>query len=244
MKTRLRKNHAGAIPASRWLAYAGAGVATALAGTSPVEAEIHYSGRIDTVFPPDRNKSVSFPLDQAGDTISFVRDPQGSSDFFAVRCPKSGAFLGSSGHAFSQYFVFRIRQRNANHYISEGPFSAAGLGGAGAFGTMVKGDRLSYGWRWDREGTGFVGFRFNNGSGNQYGWARVRMDGPDSNFSFTVLDYAWADLGEPIKPGQTSSAVASKEGSLGLLATGAAGLAVWRQRRKRRSAGAIDNTRD
>jgi MYXO-CTERM domain-containing protein len=61
------------------------------------------------------------------------------------------------------------------------------------------------------------------------------MDGPDSNFSFTVLDYAWADLGEPIKPGQRSSSeiVIPEEGSLGGLALGAVGIALWRQRRKR-----------
>ena len=88
--------------------------------------------------------------------------------------------------------------------------------------------------RWHGKGTDFVGFRFNNGSGNQYGWARVHMDGADSNFSFTVADYAWADLGEPIKYGQTmssSSADIAKEGSLGLLALGTAGVAFWRSRR-------------
>ncbi|CAN5484484.1 hypothetical protein BH18VER2_BH18VER2_05220 [soil metagenome] len=100
---------------------------------------------------------------------------------------------------------------------------------------MIKGSYPGYHWRW-HGGTGFVGFRFNNGSGNQYGWARVHMDRADSNFGFTVLDYAWADLGESIKPGQTSSAVASKEGSLGFLALGAAGVALWRQRRKHRPA--------
>jgi len=223
------------IPSSRWLAYAGAGAATALVGASPAEAEIHYSGRVDVVFPPNENKSVSFPLDQPGDTISFVHDPQGSEDFFAVRCPKSGAFLGSSGHGFEHYYVFRLGKRNGDGYISQGPFSGAGLGGAGAFGTMIKGDYSSLHWRWSGRGTGFVGFRFNTGAGNQYGWARVRMDGPDSNFSFTVIDYAWADLGETIKPGQKSSSasVSPEEGSLGILAVGAAGLALLRQRRKR-----------
>jgi MYXO-CTERM domain-containing protein len=233
MKTRSRKNRALTIPTSRWLAYAGAGAATALAGASSVEAEIHYSGRVNVEFPPDEYKSVTFALDQPGDSIFFVRG-QESADFFGVRCPKSGAFIGSDGSGFEYYFVFRIR--NQNRYISAGPFSAAGLGNFGAFGTMIKGDRGSLDWRWNRRATGFVGFRFNNGAGNQYGWARVRMDGPDSNFSFTVLDYAWADLGESIKPGQTSSSANSdvtEESSLGLLAAGAAGVALWRQRRRR-----------
>ena len=64
MKNRVPKNRAVTIPASRWLAYAGAGVATALAGVSRAEGEIHYSGRVDTVFPPDVIKSVQLPLDQ------------------------------------------------------------------------------------------------------------------------------------------------------------------------------------
>jgi hypothetical protein len=234
MKKRVRKTPVVAISTSRWLAYATAGAATALAGTSPAEAEIHYSGRVDTVFPPDEYKTVTFALDQPGDSIFFVRG-QESADFFGVRCPKSGAFLGSDGSGFEAYYVFRIGKRNQDRYISAGPFSVAGLGNLGAFGTMIKGDRGSLRWRWTREGTGFVGFRFNNGLGNQYGWVRVHMDGPDSNFSFTVVDYAWADPGEPIKAGQTSSSTkAPEEGSLGLLAAGAAGLALWRRERKRR----------
>jgi hypothetical protein len=100
---------------------------------------------------------------------------------------------------------------------------------------MVRGDRSSQNWQWAGRGTDFVGFRFNNGSGLQYGWARVRMDGAASRFSFTVLDYAWADPGEPIKAGQTSSSgmVIPEEGSLGGLALGAIGIALWRKRRKR-----------
>jgi hypothetical protein len=237
MKKRVAKTPAVAISASRWLAYATAGAATALAGASPAEAEIHYSGRIDTFFPADESKSVAFPLDQPGDSLTFVRG-QDSSDFFGVRCPKSGAFVGSFGFGFEAYYVFRIDKAHQNRYISQDPFSVAGFGALGAFGTMVKGGRSSYRWRWLRKGTDFVGFRFNNGSGNQYGWARVHMDGAASNFSFTVVDYAWADPGEPIKPGQTSasSAKAPEEGSLGLLAAGAAGLVLWRRERKRRLA--------
>lgn len=234
MKMRSRHTRSLKLSASRWLSYAGAGAATALASATPVEAEIHYSGSVDTVFPPNEDKSVAFPLDQPGDSISFVRNPQGSADFFAVRCPKSGAFLGSSGRGFEYAYVFRLGKRKGDRYISQGPFSSAGLGAAGAFGTMVKGDRSSLHWRWAQRGTAFVGFRFNNGSGNQYGWARVRMDGATSNYSFTVLDYAWADLGEPIKVGQRSSSAANvaTNGSLGLLAIGAPGLVLWRQRRQ------------
>jgi hypothetical protein len=226
------------ITSSRWLAYAAASAATALIGAAPSEAEIHYSGRVEVEFPPDEYKSVAFPLDRPGDSISFSHG-QDSVDFFAVRCPRSGAFVGSNGEGFEAYYVFRLGKRNANQYISEGPFTAAGLGNYGALGTMVRGDSSFAHWRWNGRGVAFVGFRFNNGSGNQYGWARVRMDGPESKFSFAVIDYAWADVGESIKPGQKSSSdtnvqnnsVLQQEGSIGLLAFGAAGISLWRRKR-------------
>jgi MYXO-CTERM domain-containing protein len=81
---------------------------------------------------------------------------------------------------------------------------------------------------------GFVGFRFDSGAGLQYGWARVRMMGLPEN-AFKVMDYAYADPGEPIRAGQTSSEVNEAntpgQGSLGLLALGAVGVTLWRRRR-------------
>ncbi len=58
---------------------------------------------------------------------------------------------------------------------------------------------------------------------------------PDN--TFTLLDYAYGDLGERVRVGQKRSkrqAAADTiphEGSLGFLALGAAGLMAWRQRR-------------
>ncbi len=234
MKTRGRQIGSLQISAARWLAYAGAGAATALTVATPVEAEIHYSGRVDTAFPPDQDKSVAFPLARPGNSISFIHTVnQGmgaAADFFLPKGLKSGAFVGSYP-AFEYGYVFRIGRHNPNRYISAGPF-------VDGLGTMINAGRRSLHWPWHKADA-FVGFRFDNGSGKQYGWARVRMDGADSNFSFTVVDYAWADPGESIKPGQTSNvagAHATTEGSLGLLAIGAAGLATWRQGRRRRCA--------
>jgi MYXO-CTERM domain-containing protein len=88
---------------------------------------------------------------------------------------------------------------------------------------------MAYGWH-DR-GTGYVGFRFNNGAGIQYGWARVTMSGEPDN-AFIVRGYAYADPGEPIRAGQRSSdEQAPNQSSLGWLALGAAGLLAWRRRR-------------
>ena len=69
------------------------------------------------------------------------------------------------------------------------------------------------------------------------------MYGPPEH-GFEVVSYAYADPGEPIKAGQTSSneqvpdqdstdEQAPDEGSLGGLALGAVGLLVWRKSRSR-----------
>jgi hypothetical protein len=51
---------------------------------------------------------------------------------------------------------------------------------------------------------------------------------------FWLVDYAYADPGEPIRAGQTSSnEMVPEEGSLGWLALGAAGLLAWRKSRSR-----------
>ena len=226
MKSRASKNRMSTIPATRWLAYATAGAATALVGATSADGEIHYSGRVDVRFGPDDNKTVRVPLDQAGDSILFghltaVRP----AAYFEAMGLRSAAFVGLS--LFEYASVYRL-ERAQNHYISEGRFAEFydlgylyQLGGLG---------------QWRKEGTSFVGFRFNNGAGRQYGWARVHMGGGPLNWGFIVLDYAYADPGEPIRPGQTSSSAkddVTEEGSLGLLAIGAAGLTLWRRERRR-----------
>jgi MYXO-CTERM domain-containing protein len=55
-----------------------------------------------------------------------------------------------------------------------------------------------------------------------------------SDHDFLLVDYAYADPGEPIRAGQTASnEMVPEEGSLGWLALGAAGLLAWRKRRSR-----------
>ncbi len=81
-------------------------------------------------------------------------------------------------------------------------------------------------------GIGFIGFRFNGGTGIEYGWARVNMTSGAPNNTFTLVDYAWANTGTPIRTGQTA---VPEPGSLGLLAVGAAGLVLWRRRRSQKT---------
>jgi len=229
MKMRVRQNNPISISTSRWLAYASAGAARMLTSVSSADAEIHYSGRVDFRFGPDENKSATFPLEQSGNYLLFTHKTFGrtAAAFQAVGL-RSGSFVGLS--LFEYASVYRLK-RAQNHYISDGHFAEFY-----DFGYLYQVGGLG---QWRKEGISFVGFRFNNGAGRQYGWARVHMGGGPLDWGFIVLDYAYADPGEPIRPGQTSSSAkddVTEEGSLGLLATGAAGLTLWRQRRRRASA--------
>ena len=238
MKTHRRKTHAISIPSSRWLAYAAAGAATTLTGASSADAEIHYSGRVDVTFRHDDTKSVELSI-EPGAFLLFRHDSDFAYGFgaalFHAEGQQSGAFVGYY-IGFEYAYVSRIKG-DGNRYISQGHFIADDGPPGYYFGTMVKaaGGRGA----WKKQGTDFVGFRFNNGAGRQFGWARVRMGGQNTNFTYTVLDYAWADPGEPIKPGQISSSdaniqshsVLQEEGSMGLLALGATGISLWRRKR-------------
>jgi len=80
-------------------------------------------------------------------------------------------------------------------------------------------------------GVGFVGFKFNNGAGDQYGWIRLRMWGRAWNQG-RLIDFAYGDPGEKVLAGQRESNTSAPElESLGGLALGATGLLAWRRGR-------------
>ena len=241
MKTRQSHRQTAKVSHSRWLAYATASAATAFASSHSAEGAIHYSGMLNVPFRPHKDHVKTFPLDQAGDFVSFERaevgDPFfGTGDFAYFRIFGIAAASFQGNRTSYLYFPYKLSR---GQYISQGNFipqpNYPGFGGILALGNVT------FYSHWGDRGTGYVGFRFNNGAGNQYGWVRVEMTGHPEN-GFRVLDYAYADPGEPIFAGQRSSderaadqgsadAATPDEGSLGGLALGALGLLAWRKSR-------------
>lgn len=225
------------ISSARWLAYATASAATAVTlGEPSAEGAIHYSGRIDAKLPANKDAHVTFQLDKPGDSIFFERvsathfsETAGLAGFKAVGL-RSGFFVGTGPSVSTYCFVYNLQKGyNVSHARRFG-MGADYRSGFGKLAFLGPGSGS-----FDFRGTYFLGFAFNNGSGRQYGWARVHMRGPVKKNSFRVLDFAYADVGETILVGQTSDSTSRAENgateSLGALAFGAAGLMAWRQRR-------------
>jgi len=236
MKTQTKSNRKiNSITPSRWTAYMAAAAASTFAATHTAEAEIHYSGLINQNIAG--RHQVTFQLDPAGG--SFVAGHNnyvgGSSSFSAgglawvyFHGAQSAAVNGSEG-CFEEDDIC-ASNLNRGDAISVRPFVQGG------FGELAY-DFYFNGWatfgNFQDRGIGLVGFKFNNGAGDQYGWVRVKMLDGRRNM-FTVVDYAYGDPGEPVFAGQKGSNTSAPTlESLGGLALGAAGLLAWRKSRSR-----------
>lgn len=224
MKIRQSRRQIAKVSHSRWVAYATAGAATALVGSNSMEAAIHYSGRLDVKFPPHSDKSHRFPLDQPSDHFSLMHYHRSSSARFNI----IGFSHGFRGFTLGGVGIYLVSKLSFGQNISSGYF----------VGTRFSTNYLAGGFytsqtQWGDPGIGFIGFKFNSGAGVQYGWARIRMLGSDRQNGFKLIDYAYADPGEPIRAGQCHNSMGPDEGSLGGLAFGAVGLLAWRKRRSR-----------
>jgi hypothetical protein len=228
MKTKqARSRKSVVINNSRWVAYATAGAATALVGANAAEGAIHHVS-VNQPFNntgPLSTQASNFQLDQAGDSIRFshfATAPVLGAAFFGTNPGlATAAFRGFVAGAY-QYASKLVSGQN----ISGGPF----IGGKG---TLADRNGYANSQFLSAGPNQFVGFKFNNGSGVEYGWARLTMDGSPGN-SFTLVDYAWGDVGTSIVAGQ--EAQVPEPGSLGLLALGGAGLLAWRSRRTKTAA--------
>ncbi len=237
MKTKTRCGKHTSIAKTRWAAYAAAGAATAVSGSQSADAAIHYSGPLNVRLMGNRfdcgDSHVAvrrFQLDQRGDSLwlgRYLNSYCRGFDFFSIFGLASAAFRARGGQP---YFIPYVSKLSAGQKISSGTFTPRGSA------VLVNGEyQLSYRGYWTEPGTGFIGFRFNNGAGIQYGWARIELRGfLEQRLPYRLLDYAYADPGEPLEAGQISrDNEAVSENSLGGLALGAIGLLAWRKRRSR-----------
>jgi len=226
--TRSRKS--ATINNSRWLSYATAGAASAFAAAHSAEGTIHYSGTINQQFK-GCGKTATFQLDRAGDFLRLRHTSLGCSSsysgagFFNVR-GRAGASI--AGFYSSRYGGLSASNLKRGQLISNRPFIPAQQSRSAVLGAGVGSIGQFNG------GIGYVGFKFNNGSGDQYGWVRIQTRQGDIFHHFILRDYAYGDVGDRIKAGQKSSSdIARDQSSLGWLALGAVGLLAWRRTRQK-----------
>jgi hypothetical protein len=162
-----------------------------------------------------------------GAQFSLAWAPRGSSSgaaFFAANAAVSTAFDGNA--AGNYRYPFKLA---AGQSIAAGPFVSKN---ANFFATLAfRGGYVNS--HWLNAGNGYIGFKFNTGAGVQYAWAQLSMDtGAPQNF-FTLVDYAWGDVGDVFKTGDLTVAAVPEPATfgVGLLATGAIGVSLLRRRR-------------
>ena len=245
------------IEQKRWAAYGTAALASSFTFSlaESAEARIHYSGPIDQELEGD--ESLKLPLGDAGmivfEHVKHYAGTTSSSSFGALFRPHSriapDAIRTSSYHYNDGSALFGISAPSGavrGGLFPDGEVSVSRLikqdvisGGAffPGVGFLVEASYRTHATYEDRgqflsAGVGAIGFKFNTGAGDQYGWARVRMDGFPYH-TFQVLDYAYGDPGDVVVVGRRprSSDSAPTLESLGGLALGAIGLLAWRRRR-------------
>jgi hypothetical protein len=231
-----RPGKPAAIANSRWLAYATAGAASAFTCASSADATIHYSGTIDRIL--NGCETATYQLDRPADFVRLrhsllacVTPGYSGAAFFNVGGLAAASIAGFyNGCRFNPVSVSNLER---GQLISNKPFVPAQSSSA------ILGQDGACAGQFAEMGTGFIGFKFNNGSGDQYGWVRINTRG-SPNHPFILRDYAYGDAGDRIRAGQKSSNemvpeenedIAPQEGSLGALALGAAALMAWRKRR-------------
>ena len=230
------KKHRGKINSlstGRWTAYAAATVASSFAAAHSAEAAIHYSGLLNADFI--KNRVLNVPLGSAAGSfvIFHVFSPYGStfrtgSAFFTLNAGSpsvNGFYIGRPGASVSNL--------NRGDVMSERPFVPSGPDKpAGVMASNFCGCSHGIRGQFRNPGVGFIGFKFNNGAGDQYGWVRVRMFKYFWNQG-KLVDFAYGDPGEQVVAGQKESNPSGPQlESLGGLALGAAGLLAWRRRRQ------------
>jgi hypothetical protein len=219
----MRRRKRSLLDRTRWAAYAAAGAATAIGTTEVAEAAIIYRDLnipLDACIIEGTLKSASTFVDanlDGVDDVSFLHlgrlsngVPKGIAAVYGVNNGEIAGFTaGSSLYARNLAFSAEVKSQNFQSY--------------GVMAFIAGFDNSEF----KEPGLGYVGFKFDKDGGTHYGWISVNMAGVSGN-AFTILGVAYNDVaGEGILAG------VPEPGSLGLLATGAVGMLLWRRARRR-----------
>lgn len=224
-----RRKASARIANSRWVAYATAGAASAVVGANTAEADIHYTS-VNQSFAVAAGASATATFFFTGAAGFAVRDfvhstaVNGHASFFISG--GNGGTAAFVGYALGSLSVYASRLALGANIAGRPNFVTNG----GYFAYLARHTTGQF----TTPGDGYVGIKFNIGSGVQYGWVHFNMGGGPRN-NFTLVDYAYADPGTSITAGQKA---VPEPGSLALLAVGGAGLLAWRKRRAMAAAAA------
>jgi len=249
MKTKSRKRCS--VNVARWASYAAAGAVTAVAASNDsAVGAIFYSGPIDSNISPaastlrfyfhtltasrsgSAGPKVIGRLSHHVQTFPPFPGQPAQVSYFAQARPRNvnsnsahirGTLQGAAAYASKLLMGASISGGHFNATNNRINGMAAWAGHTNGVGTTNVGHR-----KWTTNSTGFLGFEFNTGAGEQYGWARITMSGGFKH-EMEVVDYAYGTPGQVIVAGQE---VTPEPASLGLLAIGALGLLAARRGRK------------
>jgi len=220
------------------LAASAAGVST-LALAMPAQARIIYTPTHHIV-----KQGASYKLDVNHDGITdfTLNDTYHatSSGFYATLSAAPAAGNGLEGWTGNRGWAFALKPGAAigpRHYFpGQVLVLAASLAGS-----------ITYAGSWVNVKNRYAGLQFKIAGKVHYGWARFSVQVSNrSSITATLTGYAYETIpGKPIRAGQTNSAgqtgapkpapvahriQAPQSRTLGLLATGAPGLSIWRPR--------------
>jgi hypothetical protein len=207
----------------RLLAYAIVAGASVTASATPLDAAVIYTDPADVT------------LVNIGDLASIDLDNDGLADFVVSL---GFAFLGVNGssyeNAIEAYEFASAYALNAGSVIDSEPryfwLNSGDLIRATYYGLVGF---------WVNAQDKYLGLRFRINGGDYFGWARLDARGafnPDV-ISGTLKDFAYEScVGEPIAAGATTGGASCESvgepTTLGMLALGAAGLALLRRHRR------------